>query len=63
MTFSAWWLFLVAETALILTPGPAVIYAFSRGRTGGPRATVAATMGVVTGNTIYFVRRRPASVL
>ncbi len=55
MTFSTWLLFLVTETALILTPGPAVIYAFSRGLTGGPRATLAATLGVVTGNTIYFV--------
>lgn len=55
MSFSTWLLFLVAETALILTPGPAVIYAFSRGLIGGPRSTFAATMGIVTGNTIYFV--------
>ncbi len=52
---STWLIFVVAETALIITPGPAVIYVFSRGLSGRVAPTFNATMGVVTGNTVYFV--------
>ena len=55
MEFSTWLLFLFTETVLILTPGPAVIYVFSRGFAGGLAPSFNATMGVVAGNTVYFV--------
>lgn len=56
MDLTTWLIFVLAETALIVTPGPAVIYVFSRGLAGRGAAPIFnATMGVVTGNTVYFV--------
>ncbi len=37
MTYKTWLLFLVMETALCLTPGPAVFYVVSHGVRGVPR--------------------------
>lgn len=55
MDFSTWLLFFVTETLLCLTPGPAVLYVFSQGISRGARPAFAANLGIVTGNTIYFV--------
>lgn len=54
MTFRAWLLFLIMETALSLSPGPAVFYVVSQGVRGLPRA-VAATLGILSANGTYFI--------
>lgn len=55
MDLTTWLAFVVLETVLCLTPGPAVMYvvgtALGRGRGGG----FAATAGIVAGNTAYFI--------
>jgi homoserine/homoserine lactone efflux protein len=53
MTFKTWLLFLVMETALSLSPGPAVFYVVSQGIRGWPRA-FPATLGILSANAIYF---------
>lgn len=55
MDLSAWLMFVAIETALCLTPGPAVLYAFSVGARHGFRTSLSANAGVVTGNSVYFV--------
>jgi homoserine/homoserine lactone efflux protein len=53
MTFETWLLFLVMETALSLSPGPAVFYVVSQGIRALPRA-VPATLGILSANACYF---------
>jgi homoserine/homoserine lactone efflux protein len=55
MSWEIWGLFLVTEGLLCITPGPAVLLVVAQGLTRGIPAGVAATFGVLTGNTIYFV--------
>jgi homoserine/homoserine lactone efflux protein len=55
MTFKTWLLFLVMETALSLSPGPAVFYVVSQGVRGALRRTLPAAAGILTANGIYFV--------
>lgn len=47
-------LFALTETALCFLPGPAVLYVFSQGLAHGRGLSVAANLGIVTGNTVYF---------
>jgi threonine/homoserine/homoserine lactone efflux protein len=54
MTLKTWLLFLVMETALSLSPGPAVLYAVSQGVRGGLRRTLPAAAGILTANGMYF---------
>jgi len=54
MTFKTWLLFLVMETALSLSPGPAVFYVVSQGARGGLRRTLPAVAGIISANAIYF---------
>jgi homoserine/homoserine lactone efflux protein len=54
MTFKTWLLFLVMETSLSLSPGPAVFYVVSQGARGLAR-TVPATAGILSANAIYFM--------
>lgn len=54
MTFKTWLLFLVMETALSLSPGPAVFYAVSQGVRGALRRTLPAAAGILSANGIYF---------
>src|SRR5450432_3319419 len=54
MTFKTWLLFLVMETALSLSPGPAVFYVVSQGVRGALRRTLPAAAGILTANGIYF---------
>jgi homoserine/homoserine lactone efflux protein len=53
MTFKTWLLFLVMETALSLSPGPAVFYVVSQSIRALPRV-VPATLGILSANAIYF---------
>ena len=53
MTFQTWLLFLMMETALSLSPGPAVFYVVSQGIRAFPRA-VPATLGILSANALYF---------
>jgi len=54
MTFKTWLLFLVMETALSLSPGPAVFYVVSQGVRGALRRTLPAAAGILSANGIYF---------
>jgi homoserine/homoserine lactone efflux protein len=54
MTFKTWLLFLVMETALSLSPGPAVFYVVSQGVRGALRRTLPAAAGIISANAIYF---------
>src|ERR1700730_5098031 len=53
MTFQTWLMFLGLETALSLSPGPAVFYVVSQGVRAFPRA-IPATLGILSANAIYF---------
>jgi homoserine/homoserine lactone efflux protein len=55
MTFKTWLVFLAMETALSLSPGPAVFYTVSQGVRGALRRTLPAAAGILTANLIYFV--------
>lgn len=54
MTFKTWLLFLIMETTLSLSPGPAVFYVVSQGIRGGLRRGLPAAIGIITANAIYF---------
>ena len=54
MTLKTWLLFLVMETALSLSPGPAVFYVVAQGVRGGLRRTLPAAAGILSANAIYF---------
>src|SRR5258708_21946098 len=54
MTFKSWLLFLVMETALSLSRGPAVFYVVSQGVRGAVRRSVPAAAGIISANAIYF---------
>jgi homoserine/homoserine lactone efflux protein len=54
MTFKTWLLFLVMETALSLSPGPAVFYVVSQGARGALPRTLPAAAGIISANAIYF---------
>ena len=54
MTFKTWLLFLVMETALSLSPGPAVFYVVSQGARGALRRSAPAALGIIAANAIYF---------
>jgi homoserine/homoserine lactone efflux protein len=54
MTFKTWLLFLVMETALSLSPGPAVFYVVSHGARGALRRSLPAAAGIIGANAFYF---------
>jgi homoserine/homoserine lactone efflux protein len=54
MTLNTWLLFLVMETALSLSPGPAVFYTVSQGARGGLARALPAALGILSANAIYF---------
>jgi len=55
MTWHGWILFVMVETMLCLAPGPAVLLVLSQGLAGGWRGSLAANLGILAGNGIYFV--------
>ena len=55
MTLETWVLFVITETALCFTPGPAVLLVLSHGLTRGTGSSVYANLGILTGNAAYFV--------
>ena len=54
MDLSTWVAFAVLELILCLTPGPAVLFVVGTTLGRGRVAGLAATCGIITGNTIYF---------
>ena len=55
MTWQVWSAFFVIETALCLTPGPAVLFVLSQALTRGTLKTLWAIGGIIAANTFYFV--------
>lgn len=54
MTFATWFLFVVMEFPLCLTPGPAVLFVFAHGLRYGGGKSVWANLGILSGNALYF---------
>jgi len=55
VSWETWSFFLVTETALCLTPGPAVLLVLSQGLTRGALASLWSSFGILLGNSLYFV--------
>ena len=55
MTWETWLLFAVTEGALCLSPGPAVLLVLSQAMARGTRASIWSNLGILAGNTVYFV--------
>lgn len=54
MSFEAWLAFCVTETVLCFIPGPAVLFVVSMALANGRRPGLAASLGILAGNTFYF---------
>ena len=55
MTLKVWVAFVVLETVLCLTPGPAVLFVISTSLARGARAGLSGALGIVACNTFYFL--------
>lgn len=55
MSWELWWLFVAIDVAMSLTPGPAVLFVVSQGLGQGFRSSVAANLGILSGNLIWFL--------
>ena len=54
MTRQTWALFVLTETVLCLTPGPAVLFVVSEALSRGRRASIGAAVGILGANVAYF---------
>lgn len=54
VNWDTYWLYVLAEAALSLSPGPAVMLVIACGLTQGARRSVLATLGILSANTCYF---------
>ncbi len=55
MTWQVWSAFFLIETALCLTPGPAVMLVLSQALMRGSLKTIWSIGGILTANTVYFI--------
>jgi homoserine/homoserine lactone efflux protein len=55
MTWKMWVAFTVTEAVLCFTPGPAVLLVLSQALARGTVASIWSNLGVLGGNTIYFI--------
>ena len=55
MTWQIWSAFFLVETALCLTPGPAVLLVLSQALTRGTLRTIWSIFGILGANTLYFM--------
>jgi threonine/homoserine/homoserine lactone efflux protein len=54
VNWDTYWLYVLTEAALSLSPGPAVMLVIAYGLTQGARRAVFAALGILTANAIYF---------
>lgn len=54
VNWDTYWLYVLTEAALSLSPGPAVMLVLAFGMTRGVRSALAATLGILSANAFYF---------
>ncbi len=54
MSLEIWLMFLLTETALSLTPGPAILVVVSQALGNGPKRALLTGAGVIGANAVYF---------
>jgi threonine/homoserine/homoserine lactone efflux protein len=54
MTWRTWWLYLITETALSFSPGPAVLLVISQSLRWGALAGIWAATGIISANVVWF---------
>jgi threonine/homoserine/homoserine lactone efflux protein len=54
VNWDTFWLYVLAEAALSLSPGPAVMLVIACGLACGARKSIHATLGILSANAIYF---------
>lgn len=54
VNWDTYWLYVLTEAALSLSPGPAVMLVIAYGLTQGARRSIPATLGILAANTFYF---------